>query len=62
MQELRHTNGALLGHVYKEIDGFYVFVPENDGGHWTEYGLIWVAERLKEMNKEWNDYLKENLR
>lgn len=53
-------NDVLLGTIYQEVDGFYVFNPSKDrGGYWTENYLLGIADVLTRMNKPWNDYINE---
>lgn len=43
-----------LGFAYRETSGYYVFVfSKSDSGAWSDYSLRWIAERLTELNKEW---------
>lgn len=51
-----------LGFAYREIGGHYVFVfSKLDSGAWSDYSLRWIAERLTELNKEWDDHINNNL-
>lgn len=53
------TNDKYLGYAYLEIDGFYVFVFDKPcDGSWSAYALKWIAEKLDELNKPYEDYLK----
>jgi hypothetical protein len=52
-------NGVYLGYAYPEIDGVYVFVFESITGCWNSYVLKMIAERLDELNKEWDDHLTQ---
>lgn len=54
-------NGVLLGTSYREIDGFYVFVPEDRHGFWGEHALRMIADRLKELNADWERQLEKDL-
>lgn len=47
-----HNNGRILGELYVEIDGFYVFQPDlSSSGYWNEYLLIVILNKLTELNK-----------
>lgn len=49
-------NGAYLGEIYQEIDGYYVYWPENgNGGSYSQWLLHCLAEKLKELNAEWHE-------
>lgn len=53
------TNGGLnLGEFYREIDGFYVFLPVNRDGFYSEEYLGALLFELQQLNAPW----KENLR
>lgn len=53
------TKTSLVPHVeeciYQEVDGFYVWWPRPDGGFITSYHLRNIANRLDELNKDWED-------
>ncbi len=50
-----------LGDVYKEVDGFYVFVPYVSGGFWESWVLREIADKLDSMNREWWEKIEEDL-
>ncbi len=46
--------GALVGELYMEADGFYVFDPiVGRTGYWPAWMLRVIADKLEELNKEW---------
>lgn len=47
-------NDAPLGYAYSEVDGYYVFVIESNGGSWPDYLLKAIADKLTDMNKDWD--------
>jgi hypothetical protein len=49
-------NKVHLGYAYQEVDGYYVFVPVGTGS-WPGYGLEMVANKLEELNKDWDKQL-----
>lgn len=52
--------GRCVGHAYREVDGYYVFDFENStGGVWSDYTLIEIGNKLRELNKDWDKELKE---
>lgn len=56
--ELYYENGAFLGNVYREVDGYYVFWPKNQGGFWESHHMRLIADFLDELNKAWDDEVK----
>lgn len=53
------TNGGLkLGEFYREVDGFYVFWPEERSGFYSEEYLGALLFELQQLNAPW----KENIR
>lgn len=56
-------NGKYLGYAYKEVDGYYVFESTmNSNGFWTSHSLRLVADKLDEVNKEWDEQVKQQLK
>ena len=50
----------LLGHFVMDVDGFYYFdYVTAPNGLWTSYSLRMVADLLEEMNKPYEDNIKE---
>jgi hypothetical protein len=54
-----------IGKAIIDVDGFYYFLPnQNGGGLWQAYVLREIADKLDDLNKEWNDqitkYFEEN--
>ena len=55
--ELKRLKGLL------NENGFYNFWFTNDDkGYWTSHSLRLIANKLDELNKEWNDYILKNLK
>lgn len=48
-----YFNANKLGYCYREIDGYYVFVPE-EGGTWDRYSLSLILDKLRELNEPFN--------
>lgn len=59
--EVEVQNGPLLGDIYKEVDGYYVFAPLMKGGYWPEWFLRGIADKLAEMNKEWDELIAREI-
>lgn len=62
-----HTNSSrvnpvTIGSIYKEVDGYYVFVFVSNTRHgFFEAGFFrFLADKLDEMNKEWNDIVQND--
>ena len=51
-----------LGLIYMEVDGFYVFLPLDNSGSFNEFSLRLIADKLEELNYDWNKYLEETLK
>ena len=53
-------NGVKIGQILREVDGFFVFYPEQHGGFWPAHMLREVSNKLYELNEPWekqiNDY------
>jgi hypothetical protein len=48
------SNGADLGAVSKDVDGYYVWWPKQTGGCWPAYALRAIADQLDEINAPWD--------
>jgi len=49
------NNGIELGEFVKDVDGFFYFwVNKNLSGCLSESIIRYVADELKELNKEWD--------
>ena len=57
--EIFWTNGVLMGEAIQDVDGYFKFFPEHRGGYWDEDTLQYVLNKLKELNKPWDDHLNE---
>lgn len=55
-----YHNGTKIGKFYMEVDGYYVFLPENNSGYFNEYSLKLIINKLTELNKEWDNHVKDN--
>lgn len=55
--EIFWTNGVKMGEAIMDVDGFYKFFPEDQGGYWDEASLYYVYDKLKTLNKAWSDHL-----
>jgi len=55
-------NTKYLGMAEMDESGFYNFYSNDNSGYWPSYALRLIADKLDELNKEWSDYIKENLK
>lgn len=47
-------NGKIIGEIYQEVDGYYVFAfVDYQGGYLDSEFFLFVAEKLKELNRDW---------
>jgi len=49
------SSDLLIGQFIMSDDGFYYFLPgtTQDGGLWSDYTLIAIGTKLKELNQPW---------
>jgi hypothetical protein len=57
--EILYENGVKVGEFIIGDDGYYGFWPELRPGYWTEYILQALATKLGELNKPYDDQVKE---
>lgn len=57
-----YENGVLLGILYREVDGYFVFQPEPGGGAWSGHVLQAIADKIEELNKPWDLEIQEYFR
>jgi len=51
-------NGNVLGELYREVDGYYVYEPNRElQGYFSEQLLMELALKLSDLNQEWNDLI-----
>lgn len=54
-------NGVELGQFLREVDGFFVFYPNLNGGFWEAWVLNGIAAKLDELNKPWEETIEREL-
>lgn len=54
-------NDKSFGELIKLEDGYYYFNPLNNGGVIAPYALRAIANILDELNKDWDEEVKESL-
>lgn len=48
-------NYKLIGELIKDVDGYFYFWPEDNNGAWASHNLRELADKLDELNKEWDE-------
>ena len=57
------TNGQRdLGSFLRDVDGYWVFYPSKGGGYYNEFYLKYLLDTLRDMNKEWDEQIKKDLK
>jgi hypothetical protein len=56
--EEAYFNTKHIGSFVRDVDGFFYYSPNSEGGIWAEYELREIADKLKEMNKAWNEEIE----
>jgi len=56
-----YFNQKCIGHFTIQDDGYFGFYTNERSGYWSSYALRLIADKLDELNKEWNEYIKKNL-
>lgn len=59
------SSNKLIGKFVQDVDGFFYFSQEErDGGLWSDYILLEVGSKLKQINEPWlkqiEKYFEEN--
>jgi hypothetical protein len=54
-------NGVVIGQMYQEVDGYYVFLPDRKDGFWEAYVLRAIADMLDEKNERWHKQVMKDL-
>lgn len=56
-----YFNQKKIGTFVIQDDGYYGFYTESDSGYWSSYALRLIADKLDEMNKEWDEQVKKDI-
>jgi hypothetical protein len=54
------SSNKLVGHFIQDVDGFFYFAQEEGsegGGLWSDYSLLEIGTKLKEINRPWREQL-----
>lgn len=57
-------NGVLMGHVYREMDGYWVFddyLSAKRGGFKSQESLLAIGQLLWKMNREWDETVRREI-
>lgn len=53
-------NDRFLGMFERDIDGYFYFLSDyNKQGSWSSYVLRAIADKLDEINKDWDEQIKK---
>jgi hypothetical protein len=58
-----NSGQTLVGTLEPDVDGFYYFWPSDQSltGCWAEHLLREVADKLRELNKDWSQMVRKEL-
>ena len=59
---MRTINGKLIGELIMDVDGYFYFWPADNNGAWAANHLRELANKLDELNKEWNKQVEKELK
>jgi hypothetical protein len=52
----------VIGSFVMQDDGYYGYYPNESSGYWSSYALRLVADELDELNKEWDEQIKKDIK
>lgn len=52
-------NNHLIGELIMDVDGYFYFWP-NNSGCWSSNIMHSIANKLDEVNKQWNDHINQH--
>lgn len=53
-------NQKVVGKFILDVDGFFYFWPEREDGAWSSWSMKEIAEMMEDMNREWEEKIKEH--
>lgn len=59
--EVIYDNGVSIGELLREVDGFFVYYPIQNGGCWESHVMRPIADKMDELNKPWQDQIDKDL-
>lgn len=57
---VNYTNDVLMGEMIVGDDGYYAWWPERGDGYIDSWILRELADKLDDLNKEWNDQVQND--
>jgi hypothetical protein len=51
----------LVGDLIMDVDGHFYFWPEDNNGAWSSYHLRELADKMDEINKQWDEQVEKQL-
>lgn len=51
-----------IGKFIQDVDGFYYYSANREGGLWSAHTMRMIADRLDKLNKPWDNYIAKNLK
>lgn len=60
---LVESSDKVIGYFIQEDDGYFYFIlSEASTGLWSDYTLLELGTKLRELNKPWEDYFNEHFK
>jgi hypothetical protein len=59
--EIYYENGAYIGDLTRDIDGYYYYNTNGLRGNWSAHELRLIADLLDEWNKEWDKIVSKDV-
>lgn len=53
------NNSKQVGQAYRDVDGYYYFISDQNSGYYSTEFLYAIADTLKELNLEWDKKIQE---
>lgn len=60
--DVTYENRVKIGEIGKEVDGFYYFWPELNGGCWDSTVMKLISDQLDKMNRPWQEQIDRDHR
>jgi hypothetical protein len=57
------SSNKLVGRFIQDVDGFFYFAQEEGsegGGLWSDYSLLEIGSKLREINRPWIEYIESD--
>ncbi len=56
-----YFNQKCIGRFTIQDDGYFGFYTNEPSGYWSSYALRLIADKLDELNKEWDEQVKKDI-